>query len=95
MPSMKVEPCAATLVYYMRGMDWSRRHSYWAFLCRHSPHKLLADVKRVMSPDELIDGQNTGAMAMAIVPLPLPPYSRYKQLTLHCFFSTKKKVAKK
>ena len=78
------------LAAWLCQVDWQLRHSTYMRLKRQRP-VVAAKIRQQLSPDELLEGENTGITAMGAV-IPLFDAKRWKQLKLTDFFKKKPKA---
>ena len=96
MPVLSGLDTALALRRWLRQLDWVSRHEAWARLKTGERRwKLINQVKKIMTPDELIDGCNGPMDWPSYIKLPTRDKTRARQLTLHHFFKKKPKVPKR
>ena len=93
MPSRRVlsgKSTAAAVARWLLSCDWQTRHAYMNIV-RRMPGKtsLVRQIRELMSPDELIDGVDTGitcATPWIAIPMRNAKPKRMRQSTLEEFF---------
>ena len=84
---------AKAIASQMRTMDWVQRHRLFRHLQLNCTDYMMEALRKQLSPDELLEGKNSGLMASPddVFILPNAKRVRMAQPTLYNYFFVKKR----